>query len=112
MSDHPPPAPAEAAVMPHGAEEVRAHLKIYLAVFFALGVLTAITVGIAYLDLPSKNLAIAAAMVIALVKGSLVALYFMHLIKEARVIYWSLALCVVFFAALMALPVLTSMEHL
>ena len=45
-------------------------------------------------------------MVIASIKGSLVACYFMHLISEKKIIYWVLALTVVFFVVLMLVPVL------
>ena len=89
------------------AEEVRKHVRVYLVVFVALAALTAVTVGISYLHLP-VHLAIGIALVIATVKGSLVAGYFMHLISEERVIYWVLALTVVFFIALMLLPTFTS----
>ena len=38
-------------------------------------------------------------------KSSLVALYFMHLISEEKVILWLLLLCAAFLVALMILPV-------
>ena len=47
------------------------------------------------------------ALVVATIKGSLVACYFMHLISEKKLIYWVLAVTVAFFIALMALPVIT-----
>jgi caa(3)-type oxidase subunit IV len=52
-------------------------------------------------------MAVSVAVLIALVKGSLVAGYFMHLISEKKLIYAVLAVTVVFFAALLALPVVT-----
>jgi cytochrome c oxidase subunit 4 len=51
--------------------------KTYAAVLGALLVLTVITVGAAYLDFGSMNTVIA--LLIASLKGSLVALFFMHL---------------------------------
>ena len=36
------------------AEHVRQHVRVYLMVFAALGVLTIITVAISYLDLPTS----------------------------------------------------------
>jgi caa(3)-type oxidase subunit IV len=48
-----------------------------------------------------KAMAIAVALVIALVKGSLVAAYFMHLISERRLVYAVLALTVFFFGVLL-----------
>jgi caa(3)-type oxidase subunit IV len=65
--------------------------------------LTLITVTIS-----SLHLGIAAAVVVALViaamKGSLVASYFMHLISEKKVIYLALILTAVFLLALILLP--------
>ncbi len=85
---------------------VRQHVKVYVMVFAALAVLTVVTVAISYLQLPTSY-AIGIALVVATVKASLVALYFMHLISEEKVILWLLVLCAAFFAALMFLPVST-----
>jgi len=52
-------------------------------------------------------IAVSVALLVATVKGSLVACYFMHLISEKKLIYAVLALTVVFFIALLALPVVT-----
>jgi cytochrome c oxidase subunit 4 len=90
----------------HGAEEIRKHVRVYLMVFVALAVLTVITVAVSYLHLPVGQ-SILVALVIASVKGSLVALFFMHLISERTLIYWTLLICVVFFAVLMLVPTLT-----
>jgi len=89
------------------AEDIKKHVRVYIMVFVALAALTVITVGISYLHLPT-HLAITLALIVATVKGSLVALYFMHLISEKKVIYYVLAFCVIFFIVLMALPVFTS----
>jgi cytochrome c oxidase subunit 4 len=89
------------------ADEVRRHVRVYLGVFMALLVLTVVTVGVAYLHLPIQW-AVLVALVVACVKGSLVACYFMHLISERGMIFWILLLCAVFFAALMLLPVVTT----
>jgi cytochrome c oxidase subunit 4 len=91
----------------HGAEEVRKHVKVYIAVFVALAALTVITVAVSYLHLEVHH-AIVVALAIACVKGSLVAAFFMHLISERATIYWTLLLCAIFFVALMLLPVLTT----
>jgi cytochrome c oxidase subunit 4 len=50
--------------------------KIYVAIFFALMILTATTVAVAYADLGPFNIVLALA--IATLKGSLVVLFFMH----------------------------------
>ena len=96
--------------MAHSAEEVRKHVKVYLTVFAALSVLTVVTVGVSYLHIRSVAMTILIALFIATIKGSLVAGYFMHLVSEKQIIFWVLALTVVFFIVLMLLPVLTVTE--
>lgn len=88
-------------------EEIQKHVKVYLMVFLALAVLTAVTVGVSYLHLQIIP-AVVLAMIIASIKGSLVAAYFMHLISEKRAIYGVLALTAIFFVALMVLPAITT----
>lgn len=64
----------------HGSEKGFVHvvpLRLLLAVWAALMVLTVITVGATWVDLGCLNLALA--MAIATIKASLVGLYFMHL---------------------------------
>jgi cytochrome c oxidase subunit 4 len=90
----------------HDPADIDKHVRVYITVFVALMVLTVITVAVSYLDL-STPMAVAVALFIAIIKGSLVACYFMHLISEKKVIYAVLALTAVFFIVLMALPSLT-----
>ena len=85
-------------------EEIRRHTRIYISVFVALAFLTLVTVTVSTLHL-SLLPAVLVALSIALVKGSLVACFFMHLISEKKVIYAALILTAVFFAALMWLPI-------
>ncbi len=94
----------EVAVSESEAARVREHLRVYVMVFVALAVLTVVTVAISYLQL-STALAISVAMVVATVKASLVAGYFMHLISEKKVILWLLLLCAAFLVFLMFIPV-------
>lgn len=68
------------------AEDVRKHVRVYLLVFGALAVLTVVTVAVGYVRLPI-GAALAVALLIASVKGGLVAAYFMHLVSEKRLIY-------------------------
>jgi cytochrome c oxidase subunit IV len=89
----------------HSAEIDR-HIKVYITVFVALMALTIITVGVSYLHLPVP-IAISVALLVATIKGSLVACYFMHLISEKKLIYAVLAVTAVFFVALLALPIFT-----
>ncbi len=91
------------AVNESEAARVREHVRVYVMVFVALAVLTIVTVAISYLHLPTV-FAISVAMVVATVKASLVAGYFMHLLSEEKVILYLLLLCAAFFLALMFLP--------
>ncbi|HTX19702.1 MAG TPA: cytochrome C oxidase subunit IV family protein [Bacteroidota bacterium] len=93
------------------AEDVRKHVRIYVSVFVALLTLTVVTVTISYLNL-SVVPAIIVALVIASVKGSLVASYFMHLISEKKLIYAALGLAAVFFLALIFLPLLAMSDRI
>ena len=95
-----------AAIASDHAADIDKHVRTYITVFVALMVLTVVTVAISYLHL-AVPVAVAVALLVAIVKGSLVACYFMHLISEKRLIYAVLAVTVVFFAVLMALPILT-----
>ena len=92
------------------AEEIRKHVKVYIGVFVALAALTIVTVGLSYLHLP-PFWAITFALIVATVKGSLVACYFMHLISERAIIFWVLIICLIFFAHLLLLPVATSSHY-
>ena len=91
-------------------EEFKKHLGKYYAVFVALICLTAVTVGVSYLKLESRAVAIAIALVIASIKAGLVAGVFMHLLDEKKVIYAVLLLTVLFFMLVMLLPSLTIFE--
>jgi cytochrome c oxidase subunit IV len=88
------------------AADIDKHVKIYIGVFVALMVLTVITVAISRVHLPLP-LAVAAALIVAGIKGALVACYFMHLISEKKLIYAVLVLTAVFFVVLLALPTIT-----
>lgn len=84
-------------------EAIRKEIRRYLYVLGALGVLTIITVAISQLHLPTRE-AVALALVVAAVKGSLVAAFFMHLISERKLIYAVLVLTVFFFGMLLWAP--------
>lgn len=87
----------------HGPDEIRKHVRVYMVVFATLATLTIVTVGISYLHLDT-GAAIALAMAVAIVKGSLVAMFFMHLVSEEKAIYCLLGLTGAFFALLLYLP--------
>ena len=88
------------------AADIDRHVKVYITVFVALMALTVITVAVSYLDL-AIPIAVTVALLVATIKGSLVACYFMHLISEKKLIYAVLILTAAFFVVLLALPSLT-----
>ena len=95
-----------AATSDHDAADIDRHVRIYITVFVTLMVLTIVTVAISRFHLPVP-MAVAVALLVATIKGSLVACYFMHLISEKKLIYAVLALTVAFFIVLLVLPVVT-----
>ena len=88
------------------AIDIDKHVRVYITVFVALMVLTIVTVAISRFHLPVL-LAVTVALIVAIIKGSLVACYFMHLISEKKLIYAVLGLTTAFFVALLALPIFT-----
>lgn len=86
-------------------EAIKHHIKIYVRVFVALAVLTIITVAISYLHLPTEQ-GVALALIVATIKGALVAGFFMHLFAEKRIIGYILGLTVFFFFFLLLYPTL------
>ena len=87
----------------HSVEDIKKETRVYLIVFVALAALTIITVAVSYLNLAGWK-AIAVALLIAAVKGFLVAGFFMHLLSEKKLIYSVLILTVVFLAVLLWVP--------
>jgi cytochrome c oxidase subunit 4 len=85
-------------------EHTDEHTKAYWAVGIALFVLTVVTVTASVFHF-AVLLAVSIGLLIAVVKGSLVALFFMHLINERRVIYGALVFTAILFLALLLLPV-------
>jgi cytochrome c oxidase subunit IV len=67
----------------HGAHHI-VPTRIYYAIFATLMILTAVTVGVAYIDLGRMN--VVAAIAIACFKATIVVLYFMHVKYSTRLI--------------------------
>jgi cytochrome c oxidase subunit 4 len=88
------------------AHDIDRQVRIYVTVFVSLMALTIITVAISRFH-PPVAVAVSIAMLVATIKGSLVACYFMHLISEKKLIYAVLALTATFFVVLMVVPALT-----
>jgi cytochrome c oxidase subunit 4 len=83
--------------------DIDRQVRTYIYVFVSLMALTIITVTISRFHLPVPA-AITFALIVACIKGGLVASYFMHLISERKLIYWVLGLTVAFFFAVLLLP--------
>jgi len=88
------------------AVDIDRHVRVYIMVFVTLMALTIITVAISRLHLPVP-IAVTIALIVATIKGSLVAGFFMHLISEKKVIYAVLGITVAFFVVLLFVPTLT-----
>ena len=86
----------------HDTASMQDHVRVYLMVFGALGVLTVVTVLASYLKLSTSE-GIFLALIIASVKASLVLGYFMHLITERKMIIWILVMTVFFFFGIVTL---------
>ena len=85
----------------HG-HDVQKEVRIYLLVFGGLMFLTIVTVCVSYLHLPLWA-AIMVALFIAIVKASMVACFFMHLISEKKLIYIILSMTAIFFLSVMSI---------
>jgi cytochrome c oxidase subunit IV len=88
---------------------VKKSIRGYVLIGVALLAFTAITVGANQFHFVVP-LAITVALIIATMKGSMVAAVFMHLSHEKRWIYGALLLTVVFFVVLMFVPLLTILD--
>ena len=87
-------------------EAIKKSVRTYFMVGAALFVFTVITVAVNQVHL-AVPLAITVALIIATIKGSMVAAIFMHLSHEKKWIYGALLLTVAFFVVLMAVPFFT-----
>ncbi len=87
------------------SDDISKHVKTYILIFIALLVGTVVTVGLNYLHFDSVALTVSIALFVALIKGFLVAGFFMHLISERKAIYAILLSTVFFFAGMMYLTV-------
>ena len=90
---------------PHGHTEAMPHHPVpYFLIFGLLVVLTVVTVAVAFIDIRSEVVKVLLALTIASVKASAVALFFMHLKFEGKLIYLilivPLLLCIVLVVAL------------
>jgi caa(3)-type oxidase subunit IV len=89
--------------------EIKKSIRKYLMIGAALYVFTVITVAVnqVHLAVPA---AITVALIVASIKGFMVASVFMHLNHEKQWIYGSLVLTVAFFLVLMFVPIFTTSD--
>jgi cytochrome c oxidase subunit 4 len=92
----------------HGPEEIKNTVRNYLKVLGVLVVGTIVTVAASYIHFDSMAMTVGLALLIASVKAGFVALYFMHLIDERKIIYQLLGLTTFFFIGLMAITIWAS----
>ena len=87
-------------------ENMQDHVKVYRNVFIALLIFTGLTVGVSYIHFNLLWVGIFVGLLIAFIKGYLVAANFMHLNNERKLIYWILILTVSFLVLLFFMPML------
>ena len=86
------------------SENIKEHIPTYRNVFIALLMLTLCTVGASYLHFSYAWIGLLLGLLIACVKGYLVASEFMHLNNEKSFIYGTLIVTVIFFFVLLFMP--------
>lgn len=84
--------------------------RTYYAIFLTLMVLTAVTVWVATFDLGRLN--VVAALAIAVVKATLVLLYFMHLRYSPRLTWFIVSVAFVWLAILIGLTMSDELTRL
>ena len=89
--------------------DISKSIRSYMMVGAALLVFTVITVAVYQVHL-AVPLAITVALIIATMKGSMVATVFMHLSAEKKWIYGALILTLIGFVILMTVPSFTLMD--
>jgi cytochrome c oxidase subunit IV len=91
--------------------DIQKSVRSYIMVFVMLMIFTVITVAASRFHL-AVPVGIAVALIIAAMKGSMVAAVFMHLSHEKRWVYGTLLLTAAFFFVLLLLPLFTSLDSL
>ena len=95
----------------HEHFDLKKHVRTYIIVFVSLMALTLVTVAISYLHLPTPA-AVGLALLVATIKGSLVACYFMHLISERKLIFIVMAITVFMFLGVLLGPLITEIDEI
>ena len=97
------------------SKDIAHQITHYRNVFIYLLIGTALTVGASYLELNVKDSiagAIFIGLLIASIKGYLVAANFMHLNSEKKMIYWILLLTIFFLILLLFIPLLWDLNNM
>jgi cytochrome c oxidase subunit IV len=92
-------------------DSIKKSVRQYVMIGAALYVFTVITVAVNQVHL-AVPLAVTVALIVATIKGSMVASVFMHLSHEKRWVYGALILTVAFFIVLMSVPGFTVMDSI
>jgi caa(3)-type oxidase subunit IV len=92
-------------------EAVTKSVRLYLTIGVALLIFTGITVAANRFHFVVP-VAITIALIIACIKGSMVASVFMHLSHEKKWIYGALLLTILFFIVLMSVPLFTTLDSI
>jgi cytochrome c oxidase subunit 4 len=96
---------------PHGHTAPMPHHKVnYVAIFGLLIALTVVTVVVAFVHIRSEVIKVLVALTIAAIKASFVALYFMHLKFEGKLIYLILIIPV-FLCILLVIALIPDVVH-
>jgi len=96
-------------------KNIAKHIVHYRNVFIYLLIGTALTVAASYLEFNVQRSiagAVFVGLLIASIKGYLVAANFMHLNSEKKTIYWILILTVFFLFILLSIPVLWHLNNM
>lgn len=92
-------------------EAIKKSVRTYWMIGAALYAFTVITVAVNQVHL-AVPLAITVALIVAGIKGTMVASVFMHLNHEKKWIYGSLILTVIGFILLLAVPIITVSDNI
>jgi caa(3)-type oxidase subunit IV len=98
--------------MADSPQEIQKAIRKILWIGAILIVFTVITVALSYVELPSHSWNLIVGMIVATFKAALVALVFMHLNHESKLIYKILAFTTVFALAIFLLIYFSSMDPL
>ena len=87
-------------------DNIQSHVKTYRNVFFGLLFLTVVTVAVSYIHFDLIWVGIFVGLLVASIKGYLVAANFMHLNNEKKMIHQILILSIPFLILLFVIPIL------